>query len=229
AGSDRLPLGLIRAALRRRSDLADVSGLVRNLRHRGIVCFHNRRNPIGGVVTCQTVLPVREASEVGDLELVRDFVNTLEFETGVDELGPWLAERLGRRPTGQGLARAERVREALRALLLANNGVSADVAAAETELDSSARRARLALRFGAGARLEGSAAGTDAVLGEILAAVAKAMADGRWGRLKACRADDCRWVFLDNARNRSRVWCSMAVCGNRTKTRAYRARARNGR
>jgi predicted RNA-binding Zn ribbon-like protein len=50
------------------------------------------------------------------------------------------------------------------------------------------------------------------------------MADGTWSRLKACRAADCRWAFYDRARNHSRHWCSMEVCGNRTKARAYRAR-----
>jgi len=55
-----------------------------------------------------------------------------------------------------------------------------------------------------------------------------AMADGTWSRLKACRRDVCRWLFYDRSRNRSAVWCRMAVCGNRTKTKAYRARKAPG-
>jgi predicted RNA-binding Zn ribbon-like protein len=43
-------------------------------------------------------------------------------------------------------------------------------------------------------------------------------------RVKICPADDCRWAFHDNSRNGSRQWCSMAVCGNRAKARAHRAR-----
>jgi len=35
------------------------------------------------------------------------------------------------------------------------------------------------------------------------------------GRLKIC--PNCRWLFLDRSRNRSRNWCDMAVCGNRVK------------
>ena len=82
------------------------------------------------------------------------------------------------------------------------------------------------MRFGASgtARLQPTAAGVDGALGRLLGIVAAAMADGTWSRLKACRANDCRWAFYDRARNRSRHWCSMAVCGNRTKARAYRAR-----
>jgi predicted RNA-binding Zn ribbon-like protein len=36
-------------------------------------------------------------------------------------------------------------------------------------------------------------------------------------RLRACPA--CDWLFLDNSRNGSRIWCDMAVCGNRQKSR----------
>jgi predicted RNA-binding Zn ribbon-like protein len=58
--------------------------------------------------------------------------------------------------------------------------------------------------------------------------VAAAAADGTWERAKACRADDCRWAFYDQSRNRSARWCDMAVCGNRTKVRAYRAKRGDG-
>jgi predicted RNA-binding Zn ribbon-like protein len=50
------------------------------------------------------------------------------------------------------------------------------------------------------------------------------MADGSWRKLKACRSDTCRYAFIDNARNRSRQWCSMEVCGNREKARTFRSR-----
>jgi uncharacterized protein (TIGR03118 family) len=49
-------------------------------------------------------------------------------------------------------------------------------------------------------------------------------ADGTWERMKACRADDCKYAFLDTAKNRSRAWCSMQSCGNRAKVAAYRER-----
>ncbi|MFG2058411.1 CGNR zinc finger domain-containing protein [Micromonospora sp. NPDC048930] len=38
-------------------------------------------------------------------------------------------------------------------------------------------------------------------------------------KVRACPGDDCGWLFLD-PRGRRR-WCSMAVCGNRAKVRAY--------
>jgi len=170
----------------------------------------------------------------GDLEHVRSFVNTLDVESGDDELSSpdalaaWLAGE-GLMPSGQ-VARADldsarRLREAIRALLLGNNGVSVRKEAALT-LNRAAENAVLGLRFdpSGAARLEPAAGGVDGALGRLLAIATGAMADGSWARLKACRADDCRWAFYDHARNRSRHWCSMAVCGNRTKARAYRRR-----
>jgi predicted RNA-binding Zn ribbon-like protein len=61
-------------------------------------------------------------------------------------------------------------------------------------------------------------------LGLLASAVLGAHADGTWPRLKVCSEDTCQWAFIDSSKNRSRSWCSMRVCGNRTKTRAYRAR-----
>ena len=66
--------------------------------------------------------------------------------------------------------------------------------------------------------------GASAGLGRLLSIVAESMRAGTWERLKACESDECRWAFYDNARNRSGRWCDMAVCGNRMKARAYRAR-----
>jgi predicted RNA-binding Zn ribbon-like protein len=68
-------------------------------------------------------------------------------------------------------------------------------------------------------------AGVPGFLGEVLAAVALAAHDGSWRRLKICPAGDCRVVYYDLSRNASRRWCSMEVCGNRNKTRAYRQRS----
>jgi predicted RNA-binding Zn ribbon-like protein len=38
-------------------------------------------------------------------------------------------------------------------------------------------------------------------------------------RIRICA--NCRWLFLDESRNRSRIWCDMAVCGNRRKAHRY--------
>lgn len=170
----------------------------------------------------------------GGLELVRLFVNTVDLEDGDDQLSTpaaltaWLG--VHGLPTGSSVEAADlhaarRLREAIRGLLFENNGMNVRKESA-LALTQAAERARLALRFdpAGGAWLEPGARGVEGALGRLVAVVAAAMADGTWSRLKACQAESCRWAFYDHARNRSRRWCSMAVCGNRTKARSYRRR-----
>jgi predicted RNA-binding Zn ribbon-like protein len=169
------------------------------------------------------------------LELIRDFVNTADLERGEDRLADarglqyWLVfhglAQLRHRASDEDAAEARAVREAVRDLLRAHTGVGVDRELASRTLDIAARNAGLAVRFVDGAvAFVPTARGATGGLGNLLATVGEAMADGSWQRLKACRSDSCRWAFVDNARNRSRQWCDMAVCGNREKARTFRRR-----
>jgi Putative stress-induced transcription regulator len=92
----------------------------------------------------------------GELDLVRAFVNTWNGEDAVERLSnaralrDWLAERdlldPGARVTVADHRHAIEVREALRALLLANAGLDLDPSAGRV-LDAAARRAHLGVRF----------------------------------------------------------------------------------
>jgi predicted RNA-binding Zn ribbon-like protein len=169
------------------------------------------------------------------LDLVRDFVNTLDYETGIDtiatphELAVWFSEQ-GLvddliEPTEKEVAEADAVREAIRELLLANNGVEADSAAASKTLEEAGRNARLGVRFEDGRPvLAPEDDGARGALGRIVATVAELAPTDEWKRLKTCRDETCRVAFYDKSRNRSRAWCSMEVCGNRDKQRGYRER-----
>lgn len=55
----------------------------------------------------------------------------------------------------------------------------------------------------------------------------KLLVDEDWRRLKICANDSCRWVFYDESRNRIRIWCDSARCGNVMKVRRFRARNRS--
>jgi predicted RNA-binding Zn ribbon-like protein len=172
----------------------------------------------------------------GELEQVRAFVNTVDLEAGTDglrtarELVAWLhaaglAED-GLAATRADLARAIELREALRAILLAHNDRTDPPAAASARLDQAASRARLRLRFGehGATTLEPQSAGVNGALGRLLAIVHDSIARDTWERLKACREHSCEWAFYDHTKNRSGAWCTMEVCGNRAKARAYRER-----
>jgi predicted RNA-binding Zn ribbon-like protein len=169
------------------------------------------------------------------LRLVQLFVNTVDLEHGREwlsnpgALAAWAREQrlvpAATRFSRKDLARALELREAIRALLRANGDVKHEEAAHET-LAEAARRARLTVTFECGSRpaLEPQATGIDNLCGRLVSIAAGAMLDGSWERLKACR--NCRWAFFDESKNRSARWCSMQLCGNRLKTRAYRRRQR---
>jgi len=168
------------------------------------------------------------------LALIEDFVNTVDEETGEEalgtpaELGAWLVEHeLADAPAfdHDDLAGAIALRENLRALLLANNGAELDPAV-PAALSAAADRARLTVAIDATGRASVTprAGGIDRVAGRLLGIVARAQAEGSWDRLKACPWHSCHVAFYDHSRNRSRTWCSMAVCGNRAKAQAYRRR-----
>jgi len=192
--------------------------------------------PITGIMLDEVMQAVHE----GDLRVVREFVNTYDIEDGVEalrtpnDLVRWLRhQKLLAGPVQAAdadLTRAVELREAIRELLAANHDGAAGpaTAAAAEVLTAAAERAGLRVRFDAttGYRLVPEGEGADAGLGELLVIVTTAMKDGRWRRLKVCRNDTCRWAFFDVSRAGAGKWCSMAVCGNRRKAQAWRARQR---
>jgi predicted RNA-binding Zn ribbon-like protein len=155
------------------------------------------------------------------LRRVQLFVNSVDLSHGREWIGEWL-EREGVVPTRTAVARAQEVREALRELLYENNRQPGG-ADPHPVLEAAAEAARLSVDFRRG-ELVARARGVDGAIGRVLAVAYAAMRDGSFARLKACRNHDCRWAFYDYSKNRSASWCSMQLCGNRTKTRAYRRR-----
>lgn len=175
----------------------------------------------------------------GGLRLIQEFVNTNDLEGGCDALGSaedlrgWLRGHglpMGEEPLGQAdLALALEMREALRALAIANNGEPLDPRAVET-INRTAQVSCVAVCLDREGRaiLVPSQPGVRGALGRILAEMYAAMADGTWERLKACRYDVCRWVFYDHSKNRSGTWCTMSICGEKLNARAYRRRRKAG-
>jgi predicted RNA-binding Zn ribbon-like protein len=182
--------------------------------------------------------PAPPAAPPAGLATIRSFINTGDLDTGEEHLSnpgglaAWLSEHdlagPGETWTRADLARTVRLREALRSLAAANAGETASTDAVAV-IERQRRRSRLGVVFGAdgSAPIVPDASGIDAALGRLLAIVATAMHDGTWPRLKACADPTCRWAFYDSSRSHRRTWCSMEVCGNRNKVRAYRQRRRD--
>jgi predicted RNA-binding Zn ribbon-like protein len=173
----------------------------------------------------------------GALALVEALVNTVDLEGGGDELrtpeqlGGWLYARglldAGSALSERDLADALALREAVRTLLFANAGEPLDPSAGET-LNRLGGNALVSIRVqqDGSVALQPATAGIAEAIARLLAIIYTAQVDGTWERLKACRRHACRWAYYDTSKNRSGAWCSMAVCGNRTKVRAYQQRRR---
>ena len=167
-----------------------------------------------------------------DVEIVRSFANTVDVEDGIDRLASidefhgWLreCELVGpdQHVGDDDLALARELRHALRAEMASHHGEGPDPDARAT-LDRLAAALPVHIVPSSGA-LEPVAGGPRGALTRVLASTHNLVRGGVWERLKICPDDDCAWAFYDESRNRSRRWCSMNVCGNRRKVRAYRDR-----
>ena len=209
-----------------------------------MICRYNAlpstfvRSKLVAMTEQPTSTSARRDPAPGALELVREFVNTHDYEDGSEQfptpsaLRDWLSGHgllAADEPVSEAdLGRTIEVREALRALCLANNGEPLEQAAVDA-LNSAARVSPVLVRFDQAGRADDLApagGGVPAALASLLAIVHAAMAEGTWERLKVCPAHDCLWAFYDHSRNRSGHWCVMSVCGNRAKARSYRERHR---
>jgi len=168
--------------------------------------------------------------------LVRDFVNTLDHELGTDALDTpgGLSAFLSDHAL---LAGPARVSEPQRATAIGLRRSLHDA----LELNHEAARAplpdlddilgRLSVRLawsGQGVVAQPVEDGVGGALARIGLAAHEAMAQHVWWRLKICAFDECEWAYYDQSKNRSRSYCEYG-CGNKLKTRAYRARQRSAR
>lgn len=151
-----------------------------------------------------------------DTDLLVDFLNTLDEASGEEELADDAAAAAWFRAHGlptKGLVAAEarKVRGALRA-----------AADGRTPLTAALKVVPLHAAGDDG----GLTLASPHPLGGFVVLAVRLAFEGHWDRLKLCDADTCRYAFYDGSRNRSGKWCSMSVCGNRAKTRAFRERHR---
>ena len=154
---------------------------------------------------------------------VRDLI------AGPEGISAWLAAA-GMAPDGaaRGGAEMRELREQLRstvdvlrigapppaALIGAINAKLAQVSV-RLRLEASATGFRLAEQFDAGA------AGP---CGVIAADFARFIGEIEPERLRRCSNPACTMVFYDTSKNKTRRWCTMAICGNRDKVARFRAR-----
>jgi predicted RNA-binding Zn ribbon-like protein len=168
----------------------------------------------------------------GRLELLQRFINSHNHELPPDwdrigtpaKAQSWLRQKrlLASRDriTDADAARLRGLREAIRALVIANQRGETN-AAATAEVREAAARAGLRVGLDGAGRttLEPTGRGVDHAIATLLGILHEAQLTGHWSRMKACR--QCEYAFFDRSKNRSATWCAMSICGNRTKNRAY--------
>ena len=180
-----------------------------------------------------------------ELALLYDFVNTLDerryVENGVahaggDEIGTphlldaWMRQcgllRRGEHVDAGDHREALKLRRTLRDFLLNPPEHRSQAQEAARQLTDVSRRFPLMLAVSdKGAVALAPIPGSN-VLGRVLAQLIGLAETGQLPRLKTCASDECRWVFFDRSKPANRHWCSSSTCGNRQKTRTYRARRR---
>ena len=124
------------------------------------------------------------------------------------------------------LERALVLREAIYRLFLAiaedRSPQEADLATLNAELSEALSRTRI---VPADHGFAWDWGGREVDLNSLLWQVARSAADlltaGELDAVQACAAEDCRWLFVDTSKNRSRRWCDMKTCGNRSKARRH--------
>jgi predicted RNA-binding Zn ribbon-like protein len=70
-------------------------------------------------------------------------------------------------------------------------------------------------------------ASPDKLLHPVAEAAADLICSVDFRLIRACEGSVCSLLFLDRTKAHGRRWCSMAVCGNRAKAAAHRARKRS--
>jgi predicted RNA-binding Zn ribbon-like protein len=68
----------------------------------------------------------------------------------------------------------------------------------------------------------------DELLSPVAEAAAELICNEDFSLIRACEGQLCTLLFLDRTKAHARRWCSMAVCGNRAKAAAHRARKSGG-
>lgn len=69
--------------------------------------------------------------------------------------------------------------------------------------------------------------GPEWLLAAVARSAAELIAEGHTRNLRQCASPNCQILFYDESRTRRRRWCTMSLCGNRSKVAAF-ARRQSG-
>lgn len=168
-------------------------------------------------------------------ELMTDYDDLVRFAEQSALLNQAQARRLIRNTSASKaasvVAGARELREAAAQILYATLDGDHPLASAVTLLEAYFKQARRSQRLHlAGAKLAWGLPSTASLpelpLWLLSLSAAELMTSDDMDRLRACGNLECRWLFLDTSKNRTRRWCDMKICGNRMKARRFKAQHR---
>jgi predicted RNA-binding Zn ribbon-like protein len=187
---------------------------------------------VGGDAALDFLNTIHDWTAAEPRDYLVDFSDALRFGEAAGVLSRTEARRLA---TGRVAGELHRLRELrarleriFRAVVTARAPSADDLDTLAREAAMAAHAARLHSSRGQVVRLIDAEAAGVAVLRLRIAETAIALLTSeRLRHVKACPS--CGWFFVDMTKNRSRRWCSMAMCGSISKSRRYYWRSRRRR
>jgi|SRR5215831_1513562 len=174
-------------------------------------------------------------------EQLASYADLVSFARQAGILNPDRARRLleqsARHPKKAAvvLERARELREAIYriwvAQIRAERPADADMELLNARLADSLKQQRVAKHGERFTLTWADEEGLESLLWPIAKSAAELLTGEEAQQIRECEASstgECSWLFIDETRNRSKRWCSMASCGNRAKARRHYQRAREG-
>src|SRR5215203_3121399 len=195
----------------------------------------------GGVVCLDFVNTVGWRFTDRPIEYLRSYEDLLDWGRQAGLLAPEETEGLTRQATldpegsQETLSRALALREAIHRLISRAVAGEAkdesDLSALNRELSIALSRLRVipaggAYGWGWDRSQDDGGSLLDSPLWPVAQSAAELLTSPKLARVKVCAGEGCGWVFLDESRNASRVWCDSRDCGNRERVRRHLARKR---
>lgn len=193
----------------------------------------------GGDLALDFINTVGGMRGVKPREYLRDYADLLAFarQTGAigERQGARLASEARRRPeeAAAALTGAIGVREALYRIFVecaaGRRPRVPDLEVLNAALARALPHRRVVQQEGGLALSWEKEAAFEAPLWPVVDAAACLLTAGEVERVRVCgmhEEEECSWVFLDRTKGRTRRWCSMKDCGNRSKARRHYAKVK---
>ena len=190
---------------------------------------------IGGDAVLDFLNTIHDWTAPEPRDYVPTFAEAVRFAEAAGVLTRAEAGRLTTAPFGSAELRRLRDLRALlerifRAAVSGRAPTAYDLAALAEETAAAARTVRLRSERGRVVRaIDPRTTGAATLSARLAEGAVALLTSDRLARVGTCPS--CGWFYLDTTKNRSRRWCSMAMCGNSAKSRSYywRTKRRSGR